>query len=77
LGLGYTCYSNPVFFGEREHWDYKVTFSFVEGVGHGEVVFESVSNKIFNKERKTIEIELELKSEAQNKVYEVFLNGCL
>jgi len=67
-----------ILFGDRECWEYEVKFSFIDGSGNGEIEIESVGNKIFkNREKKTIEIELNLNLEAQNKSYDIFLNRVL
>ena len=64
-----------IIFGDRKVWEFEVNFSLVEGVGHGEIEFESVSSKFSKKEKKSIEIELKLEPAAQGKTYQVFLKG--
>lgn len=65
-----------IIFGDRKRWEYEVKILFPAGTGRGEIEIESVGNKIFKKrEKKRIEIELDLEPAAQNKPYEVLLNG--
>ena len=65
-----------IIFGDRKRWEYEVKVLFPAGIGRGEIEIESVGNKIFKKrEKKRIEIELDLEPDAQNKPYDIFLNG--
>lgn len=66
-----------IVFGDRKRWEYELNIPFTDGFGHGEIEIEASSNKLFKREKQVIEIELELEPDAQNKVYDIFLNGDL
>jgi len=65
-----------IIFGDRKRWEYEVKILFPAGIGRGEIEIEAVGNKIFKKrEKKRVEIELDIEPAAQNKSYDIFLNG--
>lgn len=58
--------------GDKKEWDFEVKFPFKDGIGRGEVELECLKKK-----GSSIEVELELEPDYNNKKIEIFLNNAL
>ena len=58
--------------GDKKEWDFEVKFPLKDGIGRGEVELECLKKK-----GSSIEVELELEPDYNNKKIEIFLNNTL